>query len=752
MTKTRRWGTLLVVAAALWCPLLSCSGEENTEPGAGGATSCGDGTELVGGVCQVDDDACGGQTVLDPEQGRCVVQPEDCPEGTSFDQGAERCVADASIFCGVGTESLMGACVPTAAACAEGQAFDEATRRCVELELPDCGQGTMRDPESGRCELVASICGQGTALDPEAGQCVPQESVCGPGTYYDLEVGQCLQGRRLLGSCGQLEALPDRIDEDTTLVSGTCYRLDGTVTIASGSRLDIQPGVLVVAGPGGALVVDGTLRARGRQDSRIVFTGAEETPGSWDGIWWRSATADNRLEHVIVEYAGGDEFAYNYPKAALAIDDGPVHLGLVDVVFRSSGGYGIFVEEAAELAWAQPLSGVRFEENALGAASLRPTDVGHLDATTEFATADQEVVVRRGTVRRSATWPAHAPYRFTGSTTVSDAATLTLEAGSTLRYPAGAFLWLDGGYLRTRGTDAAPVRLTALDETAGGWGGLVVDAGGSPDNLLEGVEILYGGGAAPRYGVSPAGLMILDGGPIKLRVDGAKIEHSAGYGVVVKPGQTTDLGTLQGLSFAGNALGAMQVPADQVGAIGPQASFGADDQVVELRGTVSRDQSWVAGPRYRAVGAVTVANGATLTLEPGLQMWFGQDIGLAVDGGYLRAAGVVGMQVVLQGAMDAPGFWKGLYFGDSEGPNNVLDQVVIAHGGSSHHAYGLSAANLTLDDNSRVTVRGLELRGSGGAGISTGSPAALVDCTGVQIMDTPQVAGDTSDLVALCGM
>ncbi len=80
----------------------------------------------------------------------------------------------------------------------------------------------------------------------------------------------------------------------------------------------IEPGVTMKFGPGGALKVQhfttdkpstAALRAIGTPDKPIVLTSAKDAPapGDWMGIWFGGIPqATNAIEHVKIEYAGGD--------------------------------------------------------------------------------------------------------------------------------------------------------------------------------------------------------------------------------------------------------------------------------------------------------------------------------------------------------------------------------------------------------------------------------------------------------------
>lgn len=79
----------------------------------------------------------------------------------------------------------------------------------------------------------------------------------------------------------------------------------------------IEPGVVMRFAPGGALKVQhftsddpstAVLRAIGTADKPIVLTSASDTPaaGDWVGLWYGGIPlANNAIEHVRIEYAGG---------------------------------------------------------------------------------------------------------------------------------------------------------------------------------------------------------------------------------------------------------------------------------------------------------------------------------------------------------------------------------------------------------------------------------------------------------------
>jgi parallel beta-helix repeat protein len=79
------------------------------------------------------------------------------------------------------------------------------------------------------------------------------------------------------------------------------YTITGTVRVASGATLAIEPGVELTFDPNAALLVDGTLQAAGTDLVPIVFKATEA--GAWGGISFRSGATGGVLSHARISGA-----------------------------------------------------------------------------------------------------------------------------------------------------------------------------------------------------------------------------------------------------------------------------------------------------------------------------------------------------------------------------------------------------------------------------------------------------------------
>ena len=313
------------------------------------------------------------------------------------------------------------------------------------------------------------------------------------------------------------------------------YEVIESITVRDGSFITVQPGATFKFGENqGMSLRKSRLSAVGTKEQPITWTATRQVEGFWKGIVFREADSiDNKLQHVVVSYAGAENTFDGVKPAGVMFDDyhGKSSFVIEQSTFSYSAGYGLYVEEDTELDFAANT----LTKNKMGAAYLHPAVVGALDAESTYAgNKEDRVHVSGATVKGvEATWPAiDVPYVVEETIVFRDGSFLTLAAGTTLKFAENQGLSLRDAKLKAEGTADKPILLTGTREAAGFWKGLILRETSSIDNVLAHVTVAYAGATQTFDGVEPAGVMFDNyHGPISFRVSNLTVRDSGGAGL-----------------------------------------------------------------------------------------------------------------------------------------------------------------------------------------------------------------------------
>jgi hypothetical protein len=388
---------------------------------------------------------------------------------------------------------------------------------------------------------------------------------------------------------------------------GFAYVLSGPVTIGENSTLTIEPGSNVkfwYSGQGEqpGLLVRGLLKA---EDVRFtsVYDGRDEVggvtykeardpqPGDWDGLTFADSSSQSFLRNALVQYAGNGQ-------GAISLQNSSPELSNVTI---------------ADSAW-YPLSADADSFPTLSQITLLNNEPG--DA----------LEVRGGsaiTGRERYTWAklgneAQIVRVIRGDVTVEPEATLVIEPGVVIKFEPESRLTIEGT-LEAIGGENEDDRIifTSLrdDEYGGvtdkntgpqdprGWDGLVFDQA-DESSILQNALVRYGSVA------------FNDATP---RLQNVIIRDSESAALWATPNANPTFNNLQLQDNATNGLAITD-------------------------GTLNKDQTWTAvsngdQPLVRILsGGLTVAEGATLQIQPGVIVKADEDGRLIINGG-LQARG-----------------------------------------------------------------------------------------------------------------
>lgn len=284
-------------------------------------------------------------------------------------------------------------------------------------------------------------------------------------------------------------------DAGTEDVPDVCVRRD--VVVQAGALLTIEPGVRVVFDPGTSLVVaraaGAALIAEGTSEQPIELRGANDDPGSWDGVQIASDDPRNRVAFTTIRGAGGggkviaDDTLGRIPAALVlnAEPGAPARADIHHVTIEDSAGWGLVVEG---ISVATGLTDNRFARNQQGALVLSPHNVALMDASTTYEgnAFDGVDVTKTPNLEAPAktTWrPLAAGAKYRVREPLQILSDFTLEPGVELVFSAGAGLHFPQNAANTRaqvsivGTSDAKITLTGEQPVAGFWKGIDLQTG-----------------------------------------------------------------------------------------------------------------------------------------------------------------------------------------------------------------------------------------------------------------------------------
>jgi hypothetical protein len=498
-----------------------------------------------------------------------------------------------------------------------------------------------------------------------------------------------------------------------TLSAGTVLRFNHGESFSVGSSMFSSGSPLPAD-----LIVNGT------EEAPVRFTSSARNPqpGDWSGVNLENITANTRLSHAIIEYAGSpfgsgggnlnlsrSAFCTACPSLdhvilqkgstyGLTLQSGQLAAGSTHVTIRDNGGYAILA--SADSVGGLPSGGI------LTVSGNSP-----------------DAVKVAGWVTRSQTWPnLGIPYDISGELSVHGdswstpprSATLTLSAGTVLRFGPQATLNVGRdtsfpGELIVNGTEAAPVRFTssASNPQPGDWAGVKLGSGITSATHLSHAIIEYGGWAS----FGNIGNLNLSGNrsaTARPTLDHVVLRKSKGYGLM-NHGMKLAEGSA-GVTIHENGSYAVLTHADSAGGLpaGMSVSGNSPDAVYVVDSYVTTTQTWLGlGIPYILAEGLAVDAGyssqkTTLTLAAGAELRFSQDSSLLVKrAGALVVAGTAQAPVRLVPNSSTPfkGFWGGVTL---LGTGNRIDYAFISHGGATQSTLR-SNLNVYEEDGGFVT-------------------------------------------------
>lgn len=501
-----------------------------------------------------------------------------------------------------------------------------------------------------------------------------------------------------------------RIIDDLVVADGH------TLTIPSGSELIFDPGVSLIVGDSSP----GKLVALGRPNLPIRFLGVTNPDGfaaKWGGIVFEGGTVPSSvLSHVVVD--GGGETIDDEIRGCVTVRDVKDDaLVLTDLTLVSCAGPGLVLDAGR----VGPVENLVVQDTEVG-VRVPASNVADIPTDANLSGAAVNELLG-GMIETDATVRplGQLPWRVDDDIVVAgpEGPTLTVEAGTELRFPAGRWLSIapeEPGALIVAGRANAIVHMRSMQTMPGAWHGVVI----GPETTLASIEyatIHYGG--AEGTGVRGC-LSLHAGAEATVRLSAVEIGDCEGAGIGTSESADFVFTELAETSIARSPVG-VSVPANIVGSLGVDLAFDDVNENVILGGQITRNASWIPRSIPWLVSDDVGVGGPTLpwlTLERGLELEFAPDkwlsVGLAEPGG-LNVAGTSDKRVVLRSRGERG--WRGIVVGPETLHGSTIDYAAIESGGAMGPNVG-GCISVTSREQRRLSIAGTQLVGCHQAGVA----------------------------------
>lgn len=417
--------------------------------------------------------------------------------------------------------------------------------------------------------------------------------------------------------------------EGTWTKAGSPYILTNSITIPAGKTLRIEPGVQVELSFV-TIYISGTLVAEGTATDSIVFRGKTPTTNFTGTIIASETSVNSSFQYCrFVNFGWGSPlttFTAMYVRTASC--------QVLNCNFQNIYGTAIVLENQFP-----KVSGNIFSTMYLDI-------IGRLDNFDAYSQNGKIKVGLRAGMTVDGRYPRNEFYRLMASLSIPAGRTLTLDPGVEVKFPGGFSQLNVAGTLIAEGTVADSIRFSGeLPENSRGVTGPIIFSSTSVNNSLRYTSTNVVGYNTSNSESFPSGYAF-NIGSASTTIANSKIYSPTGSGIFLDSVGAT----IRDNAFFTTDLD-VSLTVEHLPKVTGNGSLRIGLWGVGSNATLTKDHQ-----SYRLLKSITVQQGNTLTINPGVSVLFPLSTDLRIDG-TLRAEGTVNDSVrfVGLGTFPAPG-------------------------------------------------------------------------------------------------
>jgi len=523
---------------------------------------------------------------------------------------------------------------------------------------------------------------------------------------------------------GVTETLGCSISDSLTLKNGPAavdYIINCVLDVTA--PLTIEPGVVIKFAENAGLGVydGGTINAVGTLTDPIVFSGETNIKGWWRGIYIETRSSNNILENVTIENAGAN-YVYCCNEIASLFLKG-AKIGIKNLELKSGGGVGLWANEDVEF---DEYSNVRIESHSeypayISAAVLTALDGNGSDYSANgknYIFIPNDRIDKITTIRKN-----NVPYLFEGNVfdITSD---LTIEQGVDIIFQENGGLGVyDEGSLNVMGSAAEPVQIRGQEATKGYWRGIHIETN-KLANSLNYLNLSDAGGNYV-YCCNAASSVLLKNGTTS--VTNSTFSNGKGYGIITRP--DFEFNTFQANTITTHDEAPMYISVETANKLdGLSSSYeGNTKDFILIYNSDINNETTIrpADVPFQIENNTVIDVTARLNLHAGVEIVFEENSGLGIyDNGVLNALGSPSQKIILRGADNAVGYWRGIHT-ETNSTSNIIRHSEIRNAGSNY-VYCCNDKAALFVRAGQMTIENSLISDSGGCGIQANSNATLM--------------------------